>query len=321
MKKPCATKNIKLRVESALDPKLQRIAQRIQNAAPLGSSVVPIQNGLYEIRCNCKDPACSGVLANITEEIFLNGFYRNPLFPEIDDEISSLYYDDNIKLYPIPPSLWEVYVEIPELLHEGGRYYKIKPRPSHHPAAREYGYYQHCLRQVTVDGLWAAFGVRHGTSTEYLIDLRRTYRPDIKNPFYGFDSFEGLPQAWAGEGTEKGGMSVDGVVPKIEGATFVKGWFKDTIPEFLKDYDKACAFLHIDCDIYSSTKDVFDSLGDKIVEGTVILFDELIGYPGWKEHEYKAFKEFAKKAQVEYEWLAHVPNAGQAACKIVGRGR
>jgi hypothetical protein len=52
------------------------------------------------------------------------------------------------------------------------------------------------------------------------------------------------------------------------------------------------ALLHIDCDLYSSTKTIFELLSDRIVPGTVIVFDELVNYPAFKKHEVLAFYEF-----------------------------
>ena len=51
---------------------------------------------------------------------------------------------------------------------------------------------------------------------------------------------------------------------------------------------------------YSSTKCVFDNLGPQIVSGTVIMFDELMGYEGWEQHEYRALQEMGKP----YEYLS-----------------
>jgi hypothetical protein len=64
------------------------------------------------------------------------------------------------------------------------------------------------------------------------------------------------------------------------------------------------AFMHVDCDLYSSTKTIFEFLGDAIGPGTVILFDEYFNYPNWEQHEYKAFQEFSEKCGVKYRYLA-----------------
>lgn len=61
--------------------------------------------------------------------------------------------------------------------------------------------------------------------------------------------------------------------------------------------------LHIDCDLYSSTKTIFKYLGEKLTEGSIIVFDELIGYPGFEEHELKAFYEFALASEKKFQWI------------------
>jgi hypothetical protein len=63
--------------------------------------------------------------------------------------------------------------------------------------------------------------------------------------------------------------------------------------------------MRVDCDIYSSTKTIFTELRELIRPGTWILFDELIGYRGWQEHEYKAFQEFLANTDFNVEWIAH----------------
>jgi hypothetical protein len=69
-------------------------------------------------------------------------------------------------------------------------------------------------------------------------------------------------------------------------ATLYKGWFSATLPLFKtevmeKAKEKRVAFLHIDCDMYVSTKCVFDTIGKYITSGTVVEFDELYGFPGY----------------------------------------
>ena len=83
--------------------------------------------------------------------------------------------------------------------------------------------------------------------------------------------------------------------------SLLKGKFKDTLPNFNKDIN----ILHIDCDLYSSTKTVFKWLDKRIVEGTIILFDEYFNYPFWENHEYKAFQEFVNENKIEYKYLCY----------------
>ena len=59
----------------------------------------------------------------------------------------------------------------------------------------------------------------------------------------------------------------------------------------------------MDCDIYSSTVCVLESLKDQIIDGTVVIFDEIWKYPNYKEHEIKAFAEFLLKYNFKYECI------------------
>ena len=72
----------------------------------------------------------------------------------------------------------------------------------------------------------------------------------------------------------------------------IKGWVQDTLPEYLKKTENApFAFVHMDMDTYTPTLFALKAIKKRLVKGTIILFDELYCYPGWKEHEYKALQE------------------------------
>jgi hypothetical protein len=47
------------------------------------------------------------------------------------------------------------------------------------------------------------------------------------------------------------------------------------------------------------------------------VFDEYIGYPGWQEHEYKAFQEFVSEYGVDYRYLYYNEHEWQVAVLIV----
>lgn len=132
---------------------------------------------------------------------------------------------------------------------------------------------------------------------------------------YGFDSFEGLPEDWLYY-SPKGDFNLNGNAPPVrENVRLVKGWFNETLPEFIKTHPEPCAFIHVDCDLYSSTKTVFDNLKNQIISGTVIAFDEYFNYPSWQEGEYKAFMEFVAENNLEFEYIARTDWA-QVAVKI-----
>ena len=60
----------------------------------------------------------------------------------------------------------------------------------------------------------------------------------------------------------------------------------------------------MDCDLYSSTKTVFNLLKDKIVAGTVIVFDEYFNYLGWEQGEHKAFREFLAETGRDCDYIS-----------------
>lgn len=138
---------------------------------------------------------------------------------------------------------------------------------------------------------------------------------------YGFDSFEGLPERWR-DGYEKGEFKVDVLPNDIpQNAGLVVGWFQETLPKFVKEHaGKKVGFVHVDCDIYSSTKTIFDELagGDMFRDGTVITFDEAFNYPGWEQHEMKAFSEFLEEhPEFTVEWLGMQEGGEPVACRLL----
>jgi len=171
-------------------------------------------------------------------------------------------------------------------------------------------YIKYTLEFAKLEGLWLEFGVATGQTTSKYVD----YMPQSNKPIYGFDSFEGIPENWAEH--PKGTFTTHGKVPQITGAEIIVGWFENTLPNFIRDKGRPISVLIVDCDVYSSTKTIFDNCKNLIVPGTVIIFDEIYNYPTYQDHEYKAFLEFVKEKNVEYEWIAYVENGEQASCLI-----
>jgi hypothetical protein len=56
-----------------------------------------------------------------------------------------------------------------------------------------------------------------------------------------------------------------------------------------------------------------------VVPGSVIVFDEYFDYPGWEQHEFRAFAEFVARARLTYEYLAYNRLHEQVAVRITGR--
>jgi hypothetical protein len=176
--------------------------------------------------------------------------------------------------------------------------------------------FKFALDSVTVaDGLYAEFGVYKGDSINRLARLRP------HQMFYGFDSFEGLPESWT-LGARTGAFSVGGRFPAVHGnVVLVKGFFEQTLPDFVAACDKkAVALLHVDCDLYSATKTVLDRLAPLLVEGSVIVFDEYFNYPGWQQGEFKAFAGFIDSHEhLGYDYIGYIRNGGQLAVRLKRR--
>ncbi len=158
----------------------------------------------------------------------------------------------------------------------------------------------YCLRRAPIDptGLILEFGVFRGASIR-MIARRLRHRP-----IFGFDSFEGFPDD--GRRDWKVDFSTGGRLPKVPAeVTLVKGYFDATLPDFVAAHPgETIALLHIDCDIYSSTKTILDQCRAMIRPGCVIVFDELLHYNGFLANEMLAFWEFLRDTGAEFEWVA-----------------
>lgn len=144
--------------------------------------------------------------------------------------------------------------------------------------------WDYTLELIPKDGICLEFGVFEGRSINY-------FSKRISNNFYGFDSFEGLPETW--NNLPIGKFKVQNLPKVNNNVTLIEGYFDKTLSNFLKSLTEKISFLHLDADLYSSTKYVLETIENKLSKTTIILFDELIGYPNWhKDGEYKAISEF-----------------------------
>jgi len=165
------------------------------------------------------------------------------------------------------------------------------------------------IQKSNENELFCEFGVFSGKTINFIAD---NY-PNII--VYGFDSFEGIPEKW--NFLEKGYFKVN-VLPKVRpNVQLIKGWFNEALPEFLKINKGNVSFLHIDSDLYSSAKTIFTLMNERIVSGTVIVFDEFFNYPFWEEGEYRAFMEFTKSRNIIFEYIGYCYKGEQVALRIL----
>lgn len=134
--------------------------------------------------------------------------------------------------------------------------------------------------------------------------------------FHGFDSFRGLPNDWSRSSTEQyaaGHFRLDRPPLVPPNATLHVGWFEDSLPMWKQSYGGPLRLLHIDCDIYTSTKQVLLGFNERLVPGSVITFDELVDwtnggiFPYWPECEWKALNEWLIECGRQVRFMSRGP--------------
>ena len=165
------------------------------------------------------------------------------------------------------------------------------------------------LAAAPAAGAVLEFGVYHGLSL-------RKIAQQVATPIHGFDSFEGLPEDWK-PGEAKGSYSTGGRVPTVPAHVQLhRGWFEDTLPAYVAGESGKLRFVHVDCDLYSSTKTVLEGLRPLLQPGSVFLFDEFLGFEGFEQHEFRAWHEFAERHKIKYEYTAFALMAKQIALRV-----
>ena len=170
----------------------------------------------------------------------------------------------------------------------------------------------HGASEAKIEGLALEFGVAGGESIAKL-------HTALGQEIHGFDSFEGLPEDWRLD-WRKGAFAQAPPLGLPDGVVLHAGLFADSLPAFIEAHAGPVRFLHVDCDLYSSTKTVFYQLADRIRPGTIILFDEYWNYIGWRHHEWKAFQEFVERRRVDYSYLVAIAIGPQVLVRIEAIG-
>lgn len=160
------------------------------------------------------------------------------------------------------------------------------------------------------------FGVHSGASIRM---LRNMLDPSFK--VWGLDTFTGLPEDWSGTDLKAGMFDMGGKPPEFPidhgEITFFIGLFSASLPQMLQDrvFDgEKIGLVHVDCDLYSSTMDIFRYIGHLFDAGTIIVFDEWTYNfdPMCDDHEQRAFKEWIAEFGRKYEFIDVGPNTSRA---------
>ncbi len=164
-------------------------------------------------------------------------------------------------------------------------------------------FWDYALAQVKPsNAIGLEFGVWKGESIRYFANKFPNFQ------FFGFDSFEGLEEDWAGSRQPKGYFHLHGQLPEVpDNVKLIKGFYTDTLPNFIK-YEfqeiSSIQLIHLDSDTYKPTKLILSELETFITPGTVLIFDEYLGLPFWEETEHRAFTEFILETGHHFRYIA-----------------
>lgn len=136
----------------------------------------------------------------------------------------------------------------------------------------------------------------------------------VKEPrpcrFFAFDSFEGLPEIKGADadgpfkkgeyccGQEKFLNQLKSKGVNLDDVICVPGWYDKSLTDEVKTRHnlKKARIIHVDCDLYESTRDVLNFCTSLIQEGTVLMFDDWFNYNGNPQlGEQRAFYEWLQK--------------------------
>lgn len=156
-------------------------------------------------------------------------------------------------------------------------------------------------------GLVCEFGVYQGRSLRFIAAR-------VRQPVFGFDAFQGLPEDWQ-DGLPRGAFRTPPpeVPPNV---TLVVGWFAETLAPFLASHPGDALLLHVDSDLYASCRTVLDAFARRIRPGTILVFDEYFNHPAWEQGEHRAFREAAASHGWSFEYLGYAARSEQLAIRI-----
>lgn len=161
------------------------------------------------------------------------------------------------------------------------------------------------------NGDYCEFGIFKGYAFWYAQNTAA--KMGMKNMrFFGFDSFQGLPEIDTIDQTNNGvfykgqyAQSLENVKKDLNkkrvdwNKTFlIKGFFDKTLNDDLKEkYSlKKISLALIDCDLYTSTADVLNFIGDLIFDETILMFDDWNCFDKDNNRgQRRALKEFLEK--------------------------
>ncbi|HEY6900789.1 MAG TPA: TylF/MycF/NovP-related O-methyltransferase [Puia sp.] len=179
---------------------------------------------------------------------------------------------------------------------------------------KRYTLYQYLIDHIVRDqpATYLEMGVADGETFRWWL----THLPHPGSRFYGFDTFEGLPEDWGSN--KKGSFSNRGIVPIFDDPRYqlYKGLFQETLPPFLANANLSSQIkiVLMDADLYSSTLFSLTSLAPHLRPGDLLIFDEFFA----PQHEFRAWYDFQQAyTHIKLELIAVANNYTFTAFKVI----
>lgn len=191
--------------------------------------------------------------------------------------------------------------------------------------------FNHAERTGTLSGRdYYEFGIFKGYSFWWAQKIARQLNVQHDMRFYGFDSFEGLPEVTGPDKTRRKDFykgqyacSYQTVCKELERAgvdwnrtKLIRGFFNESLTPQLREKlgMRPAAIALIDCDLYASTVDVLRFIEPLITTNSILVFDDWNCFNADNERgQRKAFTEFiSQHAKLEVKPLFEYGSWGQA---------
>jgi hypothetical protein len=175
---------------------------------------------------------------------------------------------------------------------------------------REYAIKTSLLNDKNNEFYYLEFGVFKGGSANFFSKYVKKY--------YAFDNFQGYREDRANTTavlTSRDNFNLQGKLPKLNSNVEpIIGWVEDTLDNFLKAHNPKINFVHLDINLYKSTKFILEKIKPYLIKNSIIIFDQLYNYIGWEYGEYKSLIEVFNEN--EYEFKAFQINSRKSVIQI-----
>lgn len=195
------------------------------------------------------------------------------------------------------------------------------------------------IERNQVIGDFAEFGTYRGrsaaiaiaTSEDFALKSKGHFGPLFQN-YHLYDSFEGLPELSQDdkfgdvEDFSKGQYSANiktlqkriSSLKRGKDVVIYPGFFDKSLLSKKAEKVGDLSVVHVDVDLYSSCLPVLAYLTPRLVDGTIIMFDDYFCYRGHPEHGVRrAFEEWSRKHESDFYVTQYVTYGWSGAAFII----